>query len=336
MKYFFLTLLFLLLSSLLFFGFVILFVFLPQPQKQESVEVRVERGEPFSSVVRSLKDRGVVQNETLFSIWGRLSASDKKIHWGVYRFDLPLSLKEILDQMRLGKGVFHRLTIPEGLTLKEIAHLLEREGIAAKEKFLSESSDTELLGHVGLEAGGLEGYLFPDTYYFTRFATEREILETMTGQFRRAFTAGMRQRSREIGLNLHQVVTLASLIEKEVGADEERPLISAVFHNRLKQKMPLQSDPTVIYGLKNFSGDLKRKDLQSRSPYNTYRIQGLPPAPICNPGLSSLMAALYPAPVPYLYFVSKNDGTHLFSVNFKEHDRAVKTYQSRKRPLAGP
>ncbi len=336
MKYFLLTVLFLLLSSVLLFGFVTAFILLPQQQNQGSIELRVERGEPFSSVVKSLKERGVVQNERLFSLWARFLAADKKIHWGLYRFELPLSLQEILDRMRLGRGVFRRVTIPEGLTLKEIADLLEKEGIAKGDQFLKEAADAEILGRLGLEEKGVEGYLFPDTYYFTPFATEREILVTMAEQFRREFTAKMRQRSQEMGLNLREVVTLASVIEKETGAKEERPLVSAVFHNRLRQKMLLQSDPTVIYGLKNFSGDLTRKDLQSRSPYNTYRYPGLPPAPICNPGLSSLMAALYPASVPYLFFVSKNDGTHFFSVNFKEHDQAVKTYQSQRRPLDKP
>jgi UPF0755 protein len=140
----------------------------------------------------------------------------------------------------------------------------------------------------------------------------------------------MREQSKEIGLSLHEVVTLASLIEKETGIEAERPLVSAVFHNRLRAKIPLQSDPTVIYGLKSFSGSLTRKDLQSRSPYNTYRIRGLPPGPICNPGLASLRAALYPARVPYLYFVSKNDGSHLFSMRLGEHNQAVKIYQSGK------
>ena len=336
MRYFLLTLLLILFSAILCFGFVLAFVFLPQQQQREVVEVRVERGEHFSSVVQSLKERGVIRNERLFSFWARLSGADKKIHWGLYRFELPLSVQEILDRMRLGKGVFYRVTIPEGLTLKEIDDLLGREGIVKRDQFLVEASKPELFRQFGLEAKEIEGYLFPNTYYFTPFVTEREILVAMVEQFQRAFTPQLRRRSREIGLNLKEVVTLASLIEKEAGAEAERPLVSAVFHNRLKQKMPLQSDPTVIYGLKNFSGDLTRKDLRSPSAYNTYRIQGLPPAPICNPGLSSLKAALYPAPVPYLYFVSKNDGTHLFSASFKEHDQAVKTYQSKRRPLTRP
>jgi UPF0755 protein len=149
----------------------------------------------------------------------------------------------------------------------------------------------------------------------------------MGSQFRRKLTPAMHKQSLAMGFDIHEVVTLASVIEKETGNDGERPLISAVFHNRLKNRMPLQSDPTVIYSLDDFSGDLKRKDLRNPSPYNTYHVQGLPPGPICNPGLSSLNAALDPAPVPYLYFVSKNDGSHIFSVTLDDHNRAVKTYQ---------
>ncbi len=333
MKYFLLTLLFVSLSALLFIGFLFAFLFLPSLQRPGLVEVRVERGEPFSSVVRKLKGKDVILNKNLFSLWARLSSVDRKIHWGLYRFELPLAPREVLDRMVLGRGVFHRITIPEGLTVKEIAGLLQKEGIAEKDRFLAEATSPELLSLLGLEGKGIEGYLFPDTYYFTPFVTEGDIIVAMAEQFRGVFNQMMKEQTRKVGLNLHEVVTLASLIEKETGIEAERPLISAVFHNRLKTKIPLQSDPTVIYGLKHFSGNLTRRDLQSRSPYNTYRIQGLPPAPICNPGLSSLMAALYPAPVPYLYFVSKNDGSHLFSVSLKEHNRAVKIYQSGRRQL---
>lgn len=191
----------------------------------------------------------------------------------------------------------------------------------------------DLLTGFGLEGKGVEGYLFPDTYYFPPSVTEREILIAMVEQFREIFDPMMKEKSGGIGLTPHEVVTLASLIEKEAGIKAERPLVSAVFHNRLKIKIPLQSDPTVIYGLRDFSGNLRRKDLQNPSPYNTYRIKGLPPGPICNPGLSSLRAALSPASVPYLYFVSKNDGSHLFSVSLEEHNQAVKLYQGSGRRI---
>ncbi len=335
MKSFLFIFLFVFLSSLLCLGFLLLFLFRPPSQKPGKVEIKVERGESFSTVLRKLRDGRVIPNERIFSFWARLRGIDKKIHWGIYVFELPLAPHEVLNQMLLGKGVFHRITIPEGLTVKEIADLLEKGGIAKKDRFLMEAKDPELLSSLGLEDRGVEGYLFPDTYYFTPFATEKDIIIAMAEQFREVFNSLMRERSRRIGFDLHQVVTLASLIEKETGIDAERPLISGVFHNRLKLGIPLQSDPTVIYGLKYFSGTLTHRDLQSPSPYNTYRIQGIPPGPICNPGLSSLMAALYPAQVPYLYFVSKNDGSHLFSVSLEDHNRAVKVYQAGKRRSLG-
>jgi UPF0755 protein len=322
-----LTLLFAFLSSVLFLGFMLAFLFLPPLQRPGRVEIKVERGEPFSSVVRKLRDQSVISNERLFSLWGRLWDLDKKIHWGFYHFELPLAAGEVLDQMVLGKGLFYRVTIPEGLTLREVAELLEKSGIANKERLLAEAASMDLLTGFGLEGKGLEGYLFPDTYYFPPSVIEREILIAMVEQFREIFNSMMKQKSGGIGLTPHEVVTLASLVEKEAAIEAERPLVSAVFHNRLKINIPLQSDPTVIYGLRVFSGILRRKDLENPSPYNTYRIKGLPPGPICNPGLSSLRAALSPASVPYLYFVSKNDGSHLFSVSLEEHNQAVKLYQ---------
>lgn len=299
----------------------------PSSQEKRTVEVKVDRGEPFAAITRSLKEKGVISSERLFSFWATVLAVDKKIRWGYYRFELPLSQREVLDQLVSGKGVFLRVTVPEGLTVKEIADLLDKEEVITKPELLAEARNPELLRQLELEGKGLEGYLFPDTYYFSPGTSAREILLAMGSQFRRKLTPGMQKQSQAMGFDTHEIVTLASVIEKETGNDAERPLISAVFHNRLKNGMPLQSDPTVIYSLNDFSGDLKRKDLRNPSPYNTYQFPGLPPGPICNPGLSSLNAALDPAPVPYLYFVSKKDGSHIFSVTLDDHNRAVKTYQ---------
>jgi len=334
-KYLLFTFYFAALSALLFGAFLLAFLFRPPLQEPQRVEVKVERGEPLSAIVQRLKDHGVISNERLFSFWARLWGLDKKIHWGLYRFELPLPPRQVLDQMQLGKGVFHRVTVPEGLTVREIAELLEKAAIADKERFLAEAAKPNLLSLVGRKGKGIEGYLFPNTYYFTPFVTEKDILIAMVEQFRASFNSRLEEQAREMGLDVHQAVTLASLIEKETGVDEERPLISAVFHNRLRARIPLQSDPTVIYGMKRFSGTLTRKDLRNPTPYNTYRIPGLPPGPICSPGLASLRAALQPARVPYLYFVSRNDGSHVFSVSLAEHNRAVRMYRSGKRGRAG-
>ncbi|MBI3001591.1 MAG: endolytic transglycosylase MltG [Deltaproteobacteria bacterium] len=302
--------------------------------KVAGVEVRV--GEPFPRVAHKLSDDGVISNKIVFTLWARLWGLDRKLKSGLYRFELPVSAREVLNRLVLGKGAFDRVTIPEGLTVKQVAELLERNGLVEKERFLAQASNPEDLSWFGLRGTGVEGYLFPETYYFPRGASEMDILQIMVNQFDRVFTDAMEVRGRELGLTRDEVVILASLVEKETGRDSERPLVSAVFHNRLKRRMPLQSDPTVIYGLENFSGNLTREHLRTKTPYNTYLTQGLPPSPICNPGLASLQAALYPVSAPYLYFVSKNDGSHFFSVSFEKHSQAVKIYQRKFSRLSRP
>ncbi len=296
--------------------------------KSRSVEIRVEDGDSLSAVVHKLREHNVIANETVVSLWARLTGVEKKIQPGLYRFDLPLSAGEVIERLATGKGVFQSVTVPEGLTVKEIADLLGKMQIADPDKFLAASADPELHAFIGMGYDSVEGYLFPDTYHFTPATPPREIILQMAERFRKQSDPLLQRLNHGVQLTAHQIVTLASIIEKETGVEAERPLISAVFHNRLKMNMPLQSDPTVIYGIKNFNGNLTRKDLNRPGPYNTYRINGLPPGPICNPGLSSIKAAIHPADAPYLYFVSKNDGTHQFSENLAAHNRAVKIYQS--------
>jgi UPF0755 protein len=295
-------------------------------------EVRVEQGDSLASVARKLRDQKIISNGFLFSLWARLSGAEKKIHPGLYRFESSVAPREILDRLVTGRGIFQTVTIPEGMTVKEIAELLEKMQIANKDKFLAEATDPALLATLGLQGKGLEGYLFPSTYNFTPSTPEKNIILTMAEQFRKVSLPLLLQGDHKNGLAPHEILTLASVIEKETGIDAERPLVSAVFHNRLKLQMPLQSDPTVIYGLKNFDGNLTRKHLNEPTPYNTYRIAGLPPGPICNPSLASIRAALAPAQVSYLYFVSKNDGTHLFSDTIEAHNQAVKVYQPVREP----
>ena len=291
-------------------------------------EVRVEQGDSLATVARKLRQQGLIGNQFLFSLWARLNRLEKKIHQGLYRFERPVPAREILDRLVTGKGSFNTVTIPEGLTVKEIAELLDKMQIAEKDKFLAASEAPDVLAALGFGAKSVEGYLFPSTYHFTPATPEREIIVAMAEQFRKISLPLLQQRDDATVLTAHEVLTLASIIEKETGIEAERPLISAVFHNRLKRQMPLQSDPTVIYGIKDFNGNLTRKNLQDTTPYNTYRISALPPGPICNPGLSSIRAALQPAHVPYLYFVSKNDGTHVFSETIEAHNQAVKTFQA--------
>jgi UPF0755 protein len=295
-------------------------------------EVRIEQGDSFATVARKLRAQNIISNAIFFSLWARMVGSDKKIHQGLYRFADEVSPREVLERLVTGKGIFQVVTIPEGLTVREIAALLDKMQIASKEKFIEAATDPALLKSVGLRGKGIEGYLFPNTYHFVPGTPERDILVAMTEQFRKSAQPLLTQNETEMAP--HDVVTLASIIEKETGVESERPLVSAVFHNRLKHQMPLQSDPTVIYGLKDFNGNLTRKDLNDASPYNTYRVAALPPGPICNPSLSSIRAALHPANVSYLYFVSKNDGTHLFSDTIEAHNHAVRIYQSVREPPA--
>ncbi len=298
-------------------------------------EIRVEQGDSLASVVRKLRNQNIISNGFLFSLWARLSGAEKKVHPGLYRFESSVAPREILDRLVTGRGVFQTVTIPEGMTVQEIAELLEKMEIASKDKFLAEAADPNLLATLGLQGKGLEGYLFPSTYNFTPSTPEKDIILTMVEQFRKVSLPLLLQGDRKNGLAPREILTLASVIEKETGIDAERPLVSAVFHNRLKLQMPLQSDPTVIYGLKNFDGNLTRKHLNEPTPYNTYKIAALPPGPICNPSLASIRAALDPAQVPYLYFVSKNDGTHLFSETIEAHNKAVKIYQPVRASSAG-
>ena len=290
-------------------------------------EIRVEQGESLATVARKLAERGLIPSRLIFSLWARATGAEKRIHQGLYRFDAPVPGREILDRLITGRGSFQTVTIPEGLTLREIAELLDKLQIADKNRFLAQAKDATFLASLGLRGKGLEGYLFPSTYHFTPATAEKDIIFTMVEQFRKASLPILTQNEGAAQLSQHEALTLASIIEKETGIDAERPLVSAVFHNRLKRQMPLQSDPTVIYGIKEFDGNLTRKHLQDTTPYNTYRIAALPPGPICNPGIASIRAALQPAPVGYLYFVSKNDGTHVFSETLEEHNVAVKTYQ---------
>ena len=328
MKWFLFTVLALVVTGLLFGGFLVAHMSTAGSGNPQPVELRVEQGEPFAAVVRKLYAQRVIPNDKLFSLWARLTRSDKKIQWGVYRFDPSLAPREVLHRLVTGKRVFLMVTIPEGLTIKEIAELLAKMQIADREKFLAAAADPSLLASLGLEDKGLEGYLFPNTYQFTPMTSEKEIIVTMAEQFRKASEPIWTQLGSSHKLSRHEIITLASIIEKETGVDAERPLVSAVFHNRLKRNMALQSDPTVIYGLKEFDGNLTRKDLKDQNPYNTYRIPALPPGPICNPSLASIKAALQPADVPYLFFVSKNDGTHVFSQDLESHNQAVRTHQS--------
>jgi UPF0755 protein len=241
-----------------------------------------------------------------------------------------MSLLDLLKVLRKGQIIEYEITIVEGDSLREIAEKLSEKGIADKEKFQGLSSNRDFLASYTIDAPSLEGYLFPDTYKIPKGMDPEDAVGIMINKMREKYSDKLKDRASEIGLSEREVITLASIIEKEAVTDEERPLISAVYHNRLRKKIRLQADPTAIYGIKSSKEKITSDDLKRKTPYNTYVIKGLPPGPIASPGIKSIMAALFPADVPYIYFVSNNDGTHQFSVTMNEHQAAVQEYREKK------
>lgn len=292
---------------------------------------RYGAGETFDELATRLEAKGLITNKTLFKLYSRITGNDKRLKAGEYRLSTAMTPLELLDIFVQGKSVLYRLTIPEGFTLKQIAEAIARQDLGTSDEFLRLATDPDVARSMEINALTLEGYLFPDTYYFAKGVTSTTMIAKMVGHFKAQFQPDWYLRAQELEFSIHQIVTLASIIEKETGAPSERPIIASVFHNRLKKKMRLESDPTVIYGIEDFDGNIKRHHLQQATPYNTYKIRGLPPGPIANPGSAAIEAALYPEETKYLYFVAKKDGTHQFSTNIKDHNRAVRKYQLRRR-----
>lgn len=306
----------------------------PAGRASQAVVMEINEGASFAEVARRLRARGMVKSERAFVWMGRLAGLDRKIIPGEYAFHAGMAPLKILRKLSSGESRPSVVTIPEGFSAKQIAGVLHEKHLADRAEYLRLTGDTAFIRTLSMPVDNLEGYLFPDTYLFTRRMSPEAMIRTMVSRFRQIVTAADRARAETLGFSLHQAVTLASLIEKEAARAGERALISGVFHNRLRRNMPLQSDPTVIYALRDFDGDLRKKDLLIKSPYNTYRATGLPPGPIANPGAAAIHAALYPASTGYMYFVSRNDGSHQFSVTLAEHRRAVKEYQMNHRRRA--
>jgi len=293
--------------------------------------VDIPRGTAFSRVMDILDAEGLLRRRELFHLLALLRNGTRHIRAGEYEFSGQMSPSDILGKLIRGDVKGYNVTVPEGFTVRMILDRLLENRLVDEKEFLRLGADRAFLTKLGIESKSLEGYLFPETYRLDRSMSTQEIIGLMVGQFWRHVTPPMTKRAEALEMTVNEFVTLASIIEKETGRKEEMPLISAVFHNRLKKRMPLQSDPTVIYGLPDFDGNLRKQDLLKKTPYNTYLIAGLPPTPIASPGMDALQAALNPADVNYLYFVSKNDGTHLFSYRLRTHSEAVQKYQVRKR-----
>ena len=297
----------------------------------KNIVITVHPGQTLNATADLLHKQNIIKSAMKFVLIARIKSYDKQLKAGEYLLSAAMPPLQLLAIMVKGTVKLYKLTIPEGYNLYQIAELVDRANLGTKNDFIKTATDTARVRKNGLEGETFEGYLFPDTYFFPKEVTIEKIISTMVRRFWSVFVPEWQARAKELGLTVHQVVTLASIIEKETGASFERPIISSVFHNRLKKKMRLESDPTVIYGIKNFDGNLTRKHLSTRTSYNTYKIRGLPIGPIANPGSASLEAALYPDNTQYIYFVSRKDSTHQFSTNLKQHNRAVHKYQLSRR-----
>lgn len=283
-------------------------------------------GVTLNTIADDLDKHHIISSSLLFNLHARLEGMDDKIKAGTYRFTDGMSPREILRKLVAGEVYAFRFTVPEGYSIYQVAELLDKRGIFRKEAFLARCFDKSLLTELDIRSPSAEGYLFPSTYEIPPRMDEATLIKAMVCKFRSVYEDRYAERAEKLGLSPHTLLTLASMIEKEAVVPLERPLIASVFFNRLKLNMPLQSDPTSVYGLRAFAGKISRQDIQRKTPYNTYLITGLPPGPIGNPGEGALEAVLSPARTGFLYFVARNDGTHHFSETLEEHNRAVQLY----------
>lgn len=288
-------------------------------------EISFPQGSGIRKLATELKNGGVIRSSWHFILMTRLRGDAQRLKAGEYHFSDDMTPGMILNKVVSGEADYRKFTLPEGYSVYQAAELLEQKGYFNKTAFLEKCRDKAFLARIGVAGESVEGYLYPATYNLTKSGGEEQLLEQMVRQFRKAYAAitdgeAARRFSR------HEIITLASIIEKEAVSSAEKALISSVFHNRLRIGMPLQSDPTTVYGVRAFSGKVSKADIQRPSPYNTYRNKGLPPGPIGNPGIDAVQAAMNPAKTDFLYFVARLDGTHQFSRNLTEHNRAVVRY----------
>ena len=292
--------------------------------------VTIAPGASVASIARALADAGVVRDARSFQVAARLKSAEKRLQVGEYRFDRAASALSVVDRIARGDVFVRPITFPEGRTANEMALIWEERGFGSAGDFAAATRNAALARGFDPAARDLEGYLFPSTYRLPRSTTAAGLVQLMVQSFEKTFDAPLREAAHARGMSVREAVTMASLVEEEAQKPEERPMISAVYHNRLRIGMGLQCDATVIYALQRagrWNGNITRADLQMDSPYNTYKYRGLPPGPIANPGKASLEAAVSPAGVPYLYYVSRNDGSHAFATTLDEHNRNVQQYQ---------
>ena len=284
----------------------------PEPERF----VEIPSGTGAAEIRRRLVESGVVSDELAFRAALMWTGQSRALNAGEYRFERPMSVVDVVEKLARGDVYGHPITFPEGLTIREMAEIVESRGFGKADEFIKAARDGSLVNDLDPAAKDLEGYLFPETYTLPRGTPVATLVSLMVERFRDTYTTLEAKRGGKVDLSTRQIVTLASLVEKETGKAEERPLVAAVYRNRLDQNMAMQADPTVVYALVKagtYDGNIRKRDLSFDSPYNTYKYAGLPPGPIASPGRAALEAALAPADVDYLYFVSRNDGSHAFA-----------------------
>ena len=290
----------------------------------------VPSGASIKEVAELLEEKGIIESALIFRLFMKMEYRDASIKAGEFKFEPPVTVRSAALKLVEGKVYYHRVTVPEGLDWQETAGAISAQGFGSAEEYLELIASPRLVRDLDPDAGNLEGYLFPETYFVTRDTSPKEIIALMVDRFRKNWTEEFQEQALSLGMSIREVITLASLIEKETSLQAERRLVSSVFHNRLAQGIKLACDPTVIYAVKlvkPWDGIINRSDLQLDSPYNTYIYPGLPPGPIANPGIDSIRAALFPEKSDFLFFVSRNDGSHIFSEKYSDHALAVRKYQ---------
>jgi len=305
-------------------------MFFTRPAQKGGMDqvITIREGMSLKEVASALKSKGIITNRDLFMLWMRMLGNSRKIKAGEYLLNSGMAPVRIIEILTRGIIITYPVTVPEGFSIEQIGDILAAKGLADRDIFISLAHEPGVIQKYGIFGPSLEGFLYPDTYQFGKGLPPSLIIDVMVKRFWEIVGPYM-DRIEDLKMTVEEVITLASIVEKEAGNAKEMPLIASVFLNRLRKGMRMESDPTVIYGMNVFTGNLTKKDLLEFTPYNTYVIRGLPPGPISNPGLASIKAVLYPAETDYLYFVSKNDGTHYFSMSIEEHNRAVRKYQKR-------
>lgn len=297
----------------------------------------INRGATIGQVTTKLDEAGVIKYPVLFKGILRVTGGSSKVRAGEFAFRKNMKLVDAIRTVYFADPITHAVTVPEGWNTYQIAKILADAKLVNEKKFLSLVLSKEVAQRFKINAPSLEGFLYPDTYHFSIMDGEDRIVSQMVQQFFNHITPAHRQRAAAMGFTLEQLVTFASIVEKETGLANERPMVASVFHNRLKKRMRLQSDPTTIYGLlPNFDGNITRKHLETHTPYNTYRINALPPGPIASPGVLAIEASLNPAQSNYLYFVANKTGGHTFTETYAEHARNVNSFQKRSSATMSP